>query len=203
MAISEAVGYVPDQPSSRTAALAAATAAGLSDRAANFTWLADDMLLAGLFERVKNLLPSNIGGGDLTGLNARWRFYRYSPGAVYRPHIDGAWPASALRPRNSNEKDAVEEYVYDAHGDQRSRLTFLLYLNEDFDGGCTTFFTANDVAGVVNARGVAPRAGSVLCFPHGDGAGSLVHEGSALLSGRKYIVRTDVLYKVPARASKR
>jgi|EP01047_Picozoa_sp_COSAG01_P004992 hypothetical protein len=76
MAISEAVGYVPDQPSSRTAALAAATAAGLSDRAANFTWLADRQLLSGLFGRVEHLLPTSIGGGHLTGLNARWRFYR-------------------------------------------------------------------------------------------------------------------------------
>jgi hypothetical protein len=67
---------VPDQPSSRTAALAAATAAGLSDRAANFTWLADRQLLSGLFGRVEHLLPTSIGGGHLTGLNARWRFYR-------------------------------------------------------------------------------------------------------------------------------
>jgi hypothetical protein len=68
----------------------------------------------------------------------------------------------------------VSEYVYDACGGQRSRLTFLLYLNDDFDGGCTTFFTAGEQAGVVEAQGVSPRAGSVLCFPHGDGAGSLV-----------------------------
>jgi hypothetical protein len=34
-----------------------------------------------------------------------------------------------------------------------------------------------------------------MVFPHGDAMGALVHEGSAVLSGCKYIVRTDVLYK--------
>jgi hypothetical protein len=40
---------------------------------------------------------------------------------------------------------------------------------------------------------VRPRQGSVLCFPQGNMA-SLVHEGSAVLRGVKYVVRTDVLY---------
>ena len=31
-------------------------------------------------------------GATLAGLNARWRLYRYVPGAHYRPHVDGAWP---------------------------------------------------------------------------------------------------------------
>lgn len=189
-------------------------------------------MLSPLLERVQALLPAEIGGGKLAGLNARWRFYRYLPGAVYRPHIDGAWPASGLQRTTKPTEAAVEadaeataaavavasggqrpgadeegcrdadgnliEYVYDASGDRRSRLTFLLYLNEDFEGGCTTFFNAAaDAVGVVEARGVAPRCGSVLCFPHGEGAGSRVHEGSAVTTGSKYIVRTDVLYTLP------
>ena len=42
------------------------------------------------------------------------------------------------------------------------------------------------------------KTGSVLCFPHGDTAGSLVHEGSAVTAGTKYIIRSDVLYMKPA-----
>lgn len=33
-----------------------------------------------VWERVKPLLPQHLGGGDLTGLNARWRLYRYDQG---------------------------------------------------------------------------------------------------------------------------
>ena len=44
---------------------------------------------------------------------------------------------------------------------------------------------------------VAPRVGSVLVFPHGGAMGSLVHEGSAVTRGAKYIIRTDVLYTIP------
>lgn len=159
---------------------------------------------------MRALLPQEITGAKLAGLNARWRFYRYLPGAVYRPHIDGAWPASGLRTTDKKLSEAEDEaacrdadgnqveYVYDASGDRRSRLTFLLYLNEDFEGGCTTFFNADpETIGVVESRGVAPRCGSVLCFPHGEGAGSRVHEGSAVTAGSKYIVRTDVLYTLP------
>ncbi len=50
---------------------------------------------------------------------------------------------------------------------------------------------------VLEARGVSPRAGNVLVFPHGGTMGSLVHEGSAVTKGVKYVVRTDVLYGLP------
>jgi hypothetical protein len=45
MAASAQVGFVPDEPAVRTSALLAATPAGLEDRAANFTLLADDSIL--------------------------------------------------------------------------------------------------------------------------------------------------------------
>lgn len=57
--------------------------------------------------------------------------------------------------------------------------------------------TPSHIEGCLDARGVEPRAGTVLCFPHGDTMGSLVHEGSMVTQGTKYIVRTDVLYMNP------
>ena len=124
--------------------------------------------------------------GELAGINRRWRCYKYDGGNVYRPHVDGAWPGSGI---------VNDEYVYDMYGDRWSRLTFILYFNEDFEGGATTFFTpASEEFGSLTTTGVRPRMGSVLCFPHGDTAGSLVHEGSAVETGTKYIARTDVLY---------
>ena len=42
---------------------------------------------------------------------------------------------------------------------------------------------------------VRPRLGTVLCFPHGEQDNSLVHEGSNVEYGVKYIMRSDVLYK--------
>jgi len=51
----------------------------------------------------------------------------------YQPHIDGAWPGSGLDPTSG-------KYLYDAYGDRWSRLTFLLYLNDEAEGGTTTFF---------------------------------------------------------------
>lgn len=72
-----------------------------------------------------------------------------------------------------------------------------MYLNEDFEGGATTFFSPGNEFGCLETIGVRPRVGSVLCFPHGDQAGALVHEGSATTSGTKYIIRTDVLYTIP------
>ncbi|GFH20364.1 oxidoreductase-like protein, partial [Haematococcus lacustris] len=71
-------------------------------------------------------------------------------------------------------------------------------------GGATTFFTpAPDDSSALDAWAVAPLTGNVLCFPHGDTAGSLVHEGSAVTAGVKYVIRTDVLYMLPERTKGR
>jgi len=148
--------------------------------------LARSDLGAPLLARVAPLLPRH---GRLVGLNARWRLFRYSAGATYRPHIDGCWPGSGLGPSG--------EWVDDVHGGAAvSRLTFLVYLNDGFAGGGTTFFTAGAEEGHVHARGVCPRAGAVLVFPHGEAEGALVHEGSAVeAGGRKYVIRSDVLFE--------
>jgi len=109
--------------------------------------------------------------------------------------VDGSWPLTGLRDG---------KYVYDLDGAHRTRFTFLLYLNEGFEGGETTFYTAGaGEKATLEARGVTPRMGSVLCFPHGDAVGSLVHEGSEVRRGAKYVVRSDVLYTLPPEECKR
>lgn len=71
----------------------------------------------------------------------------------------------------------------------------LIYLNDEFSGGCTTFFTPGATVGL-NAWPVRPVAGSALVFPHGATQGSLLHEGSGVTEGAKYVIRTEVLYEV-------
>jgi hypothetical protein len=143
-----------------------------------------------LWSRIADLMPSGA-----VGINARWRYFRYGPGTIYRRHVDGSWPQGAL--------DEKGEYITDiSEGKVRSRLTFLMYLTEGFHGGATTFYTATpNEPGVLSARGVVPQLGAVLCFPHGEAEESPVHEGSAVdasLSGEayKYVIRTDVLFVI-------
>ncbi len=65
-----------------------------------------------------------------------------------------------------------------ANGEQ-SRLTFMVYLNGGFTGGETNF---DDVT-------ITPQTGLGLLFDH-----RLIHEGAAVRSGRKYVLRSDVMY---------
>jgi len=183
LAAATAVGFDPDEPATGSASVLAHACA----------WLADAPLNDALFERCRALLPPVLGGGDVVGLNARWRLYRYVPGAVYRPHIDGAWPGSGLSPEG--------EYLYDAYGDRWSRLTFLIYLNSQgdgpggFQGGATTYYVPGPLEGWLHAYPTLPTVGCAMVFPHGETAGSLLHEGSAVTEGAKYVIRTEVLYR--------
>jgi hypothetical protein len=179
-----ALGFLPDQP-------VGGSAVELSSvLASNVYWLADKEFLDVLWSRVLPFLPPVIAGKEVRGLNARFRVYRYVPGAIYRPHLDGAWPASGLDP-------VTGEYVYDSSPPDDplwSRLTFLIYLNDEFSNGQTTFFMPSPSAvGVMDARPVKPMQGSILVFPHGE-THALLHEGSPVTEGGKFVIRTDVLY---------
>ena len=60
-----------------------------------------------------------------------------------------------------------------------SQLTFLVYLNDGFTGGDTDFREFR----------VKPEAGAALLLVH-----DTWHEGAAVESGIKYVLRSDVLY---------
>lgn len=50
----------------------------------------------------------------------------------------------------------------------------------------------------MNAYPVKPVMGSVAMFPHGETNGALLHEGTGVRKGAKYVIRTDVEYDVDA-----
>jgi len=142
----------------------------------------------------------------MVGLNRRWRIYRYeaSGDESFAPHIDAGFPPSGVS-ENGNSlvwddstslksgKDEDEEIV--------SRLTVLMYLNDDFVGGETKFYSPQAISSPIAS--VRPVAGSALLFPQGVGEDAVeyarnhwpLHEGSPVLSGRpKYVIRSDVLF---------
>jgi hypothetical protein len=69
--------------------------------------------------------------------------------------------------------------IYRRENGESSRLTFIVYLNDNYDGGETLFEEVT----------VSPQKGMALIFAHG-----YLHEGGEVLDGRKYVLRTDVMY---------
>ena len=99
----------------------------------------------------------------MVGANELLRCYRYAEGQRFAPHYDGAFA-----------RDAQE----------RSKLTFIVYLNEGFGGGETAMLDLDQV--------IVPRTGRALLFQH-----AILHEGCAVTSGVKYAVRSDIMYRLP------
>eukprot|EP01046_Picozoa_sp_COSAG06_P021428 COSAG06_NODE_1610_length_8937_cov_56.029305_4_plen_294_part_00 len=138
----------------------------------------DDEPTAGVIhERIKAHLPERGTFGyhgapnrwKLDSLNERLRILRYDPGDYFRPHMDGTYVRE-----DSNE---------------RSLCTVMLYLNSgggiDYKGGETNFVSRSNRPTV----GLTPTVGDVLVFSH-----PVLHEGASVTKGRKYAMRTDVMY---------
>ena len=127
-----------------------------------------------LFARVAHALPRALGPAGsrwrLVGLNERLRFLRYDAGQRFEMHHDGAFE----RPRRG------------ALAGQRTFVTVLLYLNEGYEGCETTFYDAEGGG----AAPLPPATGLVLLHDH-----RILHAATPLRAGRKYVLRTDVLYE--------
>jgi hypothetical protein len=64
---------------------------------------------------------------------------------------------------------------------EASYFTFMIYLNDNYTGGSTIF---NDLV-------IQPKLGTALVFFH-----DLEHEGSAVIQGIKYVLRSDIMYRL-------
>lgn len=128
----------------------------------------DEALGESLYARLLPHLPQSMvdkWGGTArrvvpAGLYHPLRIYRYEPGQHFGLHHDQSYH----------------------HPDgRRSLLTFMVYLNDGFEGGTTTFPEQKEI--------VVPRTGMALLFQH-----MLLHSGERVSSGTKYVLRSDVLF---------
>jgi len=109
-----------------------------------------------------------------TELNPCFRVCRYEPGGFFLPHYDAG---------------------FDYGHDHLSLKTLMIYLNDGFDAAPTNFYndkqkhyTQPDPANLVCK--LHPECGSCVLFNH-----MITHDGGRLQSGRKYILRTEVMYR--------
>jgi prolyl 4-hydroxylase len=97
------------------------------------------------------------------------RVYRYEPGDYFKTHRDGKFKQDGLL----------------------TRMTVLAYLN-DTEGGQTILMP--DGAGQPDKFiEIQPHIGDVLMFQH-----EFWHEGRPVTSGLKFVLRTDLFYRIPA-----
>ena len=176
LAASECAGYIRDSERLGYAEASIQTLRGdevRRDVRNNQRILLDDAALSThLFERAHEYLPpklhgSSVYGWSLSGFNERWRFYRYTPRQQFDWHVDG---------------------IVRLASDKQSALTFMIYLNDDFEGGNTDFDTDS---GPLSVR---PTRGTALVFPH-----KVRHRGAPVVSGVKYVLRSDVMYQAPTK----
>jgi predicted 2-oxoglutarate/Fe(II)-dependent dioxygenase YbiX len=100
--------------------------------------------------------------------NERLRLYRYDIGQQFDWHRDG--------------------YFQRPNG-ERSFFTFMVYLNDDFDGGATSL--SDDGFGFPGGMlRITPAKGMGLLFHH-----PILHRGDPVTTGHKYVLRTDVMYR--------
>lgn len=143
---------------------------GVKDHRNNDRVILDDPERAqALYPRIAvHLAPIFQHRWQPVGLNERLRLYRYDVGQKFDWHRDGHF-----------ERDNGE----------RSQFTVLIYLNDDFEGGGTSFCDDTGLMPHGPLR-VVPEQGMALLFYH-----PITHRGDAVTEGRKYVLRTDVMYR--------
>jgi len=120
-----------------------------------------------LWARIRDYTPLAPSGRKVVGVNERLRFYQYDPGQQFDWHHDGC---------------------FERENGDRSHLTYMIYLNEGFVGGETRFAGLQSTA--LPMSKVVPKTGLALVFSH-----PLLHKGDVVTEGRKYVLRTDIMYR--------
>jgi len=126
----------------------------------NYRLIYSDIQLANNYwSRLRQFCPKEIENNQASGLNEQFRFYKYESNQRFKRHVDGRFK------RNETEE---------------SRITFMIYLNDDYVGGETKFDKVT----------IEPKTGTALCFIH-----EQKHEGCPVPKGTKYVIRSDVMYQ--------
>lgn len=154
-------------------------------------------LAAQLWDRIQSFVPAIYRYRAAIGVNERFRFLRYNPGDFFERHRDGSYVRGLEKgPEHSGEV---------------SLITIQIYLSTVEGGGATTVYNPVDESKFLRVGkrttcakicivlvsllifpyyfSLVPEPGSVFLFEH-----SILHDGEPLTKGRKYAVRTEVMY---------
>lgn len=131
-----------------------------------------------LWPRIQEHIPAELTDLDEEGnvwkplgLNECFRVAKYHPGHKFGGHTDAQYV------RNDTEQTAY---------------TVNIYLNENFQQGCTRFFDNDRLDECKFA--VVPKTGSCCIFRQPPKE-KYFHEGQTVRGGVKYLLRTDIFYK--------
>lgn len=141
---------------------------------------------------------------EIENEHSKWNLKPYGFGT------DGEWQPVGLNHCFRHSKYTAPSVGFDFHRDacyihdanNRSVLSVVIYLNDDFDGGETLFVKPCDERKIgqivreelTNGYDVLleykPSKGNAIIFNH-----NVVHCGKPVTNGTKYIIRTDVLFR--------
>jgi hypothetical protein len=165
-----------------------------------------------IFERLSPHLPQEIDGARPHSCSSNIRLYKYEQGDSFGKHYDDTNPEYGPAAETGEQKVAIARSKGKGNGKGKggraaaaeligwSKLTILIYLNNKehypVQGGDTIFYTGDtgdtNIPFVSFSPADEQQAGAVLM--HGHGHRCLLHEGMPVLSGVKYLLRTDVIY---------
>lgn len=133
--------------------------------------LRDDALVSLLYQRVLPHVPKTMSREDPTQQRRREVSVcgLFAPMRVYRYH-----PGQRF--------GLHQDQSYTREDGAQSFLTLIVYLNQNYQGGETDFPEQKER--------ILPKTGTALFFQH-----MLLHAGLPVLSGVKYVLRTDVMYQ--------
>jgi len=154
--------------------------------------LADDEQFAKvLYDRIFSVLSQDM---DLQpcgfGVKGKWKPVKINSCFRYNQYEEAS---TGFKPH----RDAT----FIEHEDIRSILSILIYLNDDFTGGHTVFYSTGNrtkdqlvsdemKVGYSILFDYKPKKGSVLIFDH-----NMIHAGLQLELGTKYIIRSDIIFQ--------
>ena len=105
-------------------------------------------------------------------LNTKWRVNSYKEGEAFLPNYDSGHTFSPST---------------------RSILSLIIYLNDDFNGGETTFFPGSIEQEPTRVR---PKKGAAIIFHHYGPLNPIHSTEPVVITGRKkYIARTDIIFE--------
>lgn len=112
------------------------------------------------------------GEWEYSAINTHLRICKYNPNNHFSKHYDSGY-----------------------HPDPTSNRTIktcMLYLNSEFEGGCTRFFNEKKLSSGEDELffSLKPEAGMCVIFNQ-----NILHDGELVTTGLKYMMRTDIFYK--------